>query len=308
MKFNRRAKLDASQVSDQRGRGKTGAAAAGGLGGLGIIGVIIMMFLGGGGDGGAGGLGLGGQTGGDTANAQPSEADEANIGQTCRTGADANSNDDCRLVATINSIQSFWITTFDGADLTYEVVVTNWFTDDVNTGGCGSATSAVDPFYCPADKEVYVDLGFFDDLVRRFGANRGDFAEAYILGREYGHHVQNLLGISSRVQRGESGPESDAVRLELQADCFADAWANHATTTPDESGQPYILELSQQDVRDALSAVAAVGDDRIQKNATGRVDPHSFTHGTSEQREDWFMRGFRTGDVNECDTFAASDL
>jgi predicted metalloprotease len=292
MRFNRRARLDSDQVRTRKG----GAAAVGG--GAGIIGVLVVLalqFLGGGGGDIGGALGAleGTQVGGRST----SEAIEG-----CETGADAERSQECRIVAVVNSIQDTWSTQLEG----YQPTVTNFFTGSVTTGGCGSATSAVGPFYCPADQQIYVDLGFFDELESRFGASGGDFAEAYVLAHEYGHHVQNLIGV--RAERS-SGPESDAVRQELQADCFAGVWANHATTTPDpDTGEILILELTETDIRDALSAAAAVGDDRIQEAATGDVDPHTWTHGSAEQRQGWFLTGYETGDPNRCDTFAADEL
>ena len=292
MRFNRRARLDSSEVQTRRG----GAAAVGG--GAGIIGVVVVLalqLLGGGGGDLSGALGAleGTQVGGS----------QSSSVEGCTTGADAAESQECRIVAVVNSIQDHWTTTLGDR---YEPTVTNFFTGSVTTGGCGSATSAVGPFYCPADRQVYVDLGFFDVLEERFGASGGDFAEAYVLAHEYGHHVQNLLGI-----RGErdAGAESDAVRQELQADCFAGVWANKATTTPDPTtGEILILDLTEQDIQEALDAAAAVGDDRIQESATGDVDPHTWTHGSSEQRQRWFMTGYRSGDANDCDTFAARSL
>lgn len=267
--------------------------------------LLVTQVLGGGG----GGLDLGALSSleGQTAGVE-TDAAATDLSTECRTGADANRSEDCRLVATINSIQSYWTLLFEQSGLDYQVTQTNFFTGSVNTGGCGSATAAVGPFYCPADREVYVDLSFFAELESRFGASGGDFAESYVLAHEYGHHVQTLLGISEQVQRGSSGAESDAVRLELQADCYAGLWAHHATQVPDDSGQPFILDLSDRDISDALSAASAVGDDHIQETATGRVTPENWTHGSSEQRREWFMTGFQTGDANRCDTFAASDL
>jgi predicted metalloprotease len=169
---------------------------------------------------------------------------------------------------------------------------------------CGLAQAAVGPFYCPTDNKVYVDLSFYDDLRKRFGAP-GDFAQAYVIAHEVGHHVQNLLGISDKVQsarRRMSEAEGNAlsVMLELQADCFAGLWAHHA----DQARQ--ILE--QGDVDEALNAAAAIGDDRLQRQARGYVAPDSFTHGTSAQRQRWFKRGLETGRVSSCDTFTTASL
>lgn len=291
MKFNRRARLDSSEVQ-RKGRG--GAAVGGGVGILGVVILLAIQAL-----GGEAGSGIAEVLGGLEGQQTAGEVREV---EGCETGADAAERQDCRIVAFVNSIQDHWGAALDG----YRPTVTNFFSGSVTTGGCGSATSAVGPFYCPADQQVYIDLGFFETLESRFGASGGDFAEAYVLAHEYGHHVQNLLGI-----RGDrdQGAESDAVRQELQADCFAGTWAHHATTTPDAStGEVLILELTRQDIEEALSAAAAVGDDRIQEAATGQVDPHTWTHGSAEQRQRWFLIGYDTGDPADCDTFAATDL
>ena len=159
--------------------------------------------------------------------------------------------------------------------------------------GCGSAQSATGPFYCPGDEKVYIDLGFYDELKQRFGAP-GEFAQAYVLAHEIGHHVQNILGIERRVQGNSHGADSASVHLELQADCFAGIWA-HSTQ------QRGLLEKG--DVESALGAAAAVGDDRLQKMSTGHVAPDSFTHGSSQQRMDWFNKGFQNGSIEACNTF-----
>lgn len=177
------------------------------------------------------------------------------------------------------------------------------FTDAVRSA-CGFANAAVGPFYCPADKQVYLDLGFFRDLKQRFRAP-GDFAEAYVIAHEVGHHVQNLLGVSADVrrrQRGLSKADANAlsVRLELQADCFAGVWANQADRARSV--------LEQGDIEEGLNAASAIGDDRLQRQAGGRVVPDSFTHGSSEQRVRWFRRGFETGDPAACDTFDATGI
>ena len=158
---------------------------------------------------------------------------------------------------------------------------------------CGMAQSAVGPFYCPADQNVYIDLSFYQDLRSRFGAP-GDFAEAYVIAHEVGHHVQNVLGLMDDASSRSSGPQSKAVRLELQADCFAGVWAHHAQRTR--------AILEEGDIEEALNAAAAIGDDRLQRQTQGQVVPESFTHGTSEQRARWFRAGFTGGSVPQCDT------
>ena len=219
--------------------------------------------------------------------------------------ADANTSPECAVVASIDSIQDYWGATL-GAD--YRPADTVFFSDRVQTA-CGGATSGTGPFYCPGDSLVYIDLTFFDDLQTRFGAEGGTFANAYVLAHEYGHHVQNLLGINEQVQPGEAGPTSGSVRLELQADCFAGAWADHAETVPDETGQPLIVDITDEDIDQALDTAGRIGDDFIQENlGGGRVDEESFTHGSSEQRQRWFSTGYSTGDPSRCDTFATDDL
>jgi hypothetical protein len=174
-----------------------------------------------------------------------------------------------------------------------------FFTDATQTG-CGHATSQVGPFYCPLDHNVYIDLGFFEELRTRFGASGGPFAQAYVIAHEYGHHVQNLLGTLDRARSTATGPESGAVRTELQADCYAGVWAANAVATG------FIEELTQADINDGLDAAAAVGDDRIQEASQGQVNPERWTHGSSEQRRRWFSRGYENGKPAACDTFSGS--
>ena len=179
--------------------------------------------------------------------------------------------------------------------------------------GCGSASSATGPFYCPADESMYFDTAFFETLQTDFGAEGGPLAEEYIVAHEYGHHVQHVTGYLQHSKDGTTGPTSGAVRAELQADCFAGMWAGHAASTVDpESGAPFLKPISQDQLRQAIDAASAVGDDRIQSTHTGRVDPEAFTHGTSEQRMAWFMRGYQSSqqepDIRQCDTFRASSL
>jgi uncharacterized protein len=170
---------------------------------------------------------------------------------------------------------------------------------DYTQSGCGNAESATGPFYCPSDQKVYIDLGFYDELKRRFGAP-GQFAQAYVLAHEIGHHVQNILGIERQAEQGSrQGANSSSVKLELQADCYAGVWA-HSTQ------QRGLLE--QGDIESALGAAAAVGDDRLQKMSTGHVSPDSFTHGTSQERQKWFTAGFNSGNISACNTFGTNDL
>jgi predicted metalloprotease len=295
MRFRRGARLDTSQVEDVRGsrRPGTGGLAVGG-GGIGVAALVVYLLinvLAGGG----GGLGSLGSLEGEQISTGPGSAE---LRQNCQTGEDANERQDCRIVADVNSIQAYWTGAFQQSGRQYTPATTVFFTDAVQTG-CGNATSQVGPFYCPADKHVYIDLGFFDELQSRFGAEGGPFAEAYVLAHEYGHHVQDLLGTLARAQEG-SGPEGGSVRTELQADCLAGVWANHAV----EGG--LITELTQADINSGIDAAGAVGDDRIQERTQGQVDPESWTHGSSEQRRRWFSRGYETGNAARCDTFTGS--
>ena len=291
MTFDPNAQLDPTSVTDARGSGRLGGRGGGlavGGGGLGLVIAIIYILLGG--DPGA-------LVGGGSGGAGPDiNGPNSSALAECKTGTDANNREDCQIVGYVNSIETYW----KGAVQGYEHAETVIFTDGVDTA-CGSATSATGPFYCPVDKNVYLDLGFFQELQNRFGAKDAPFARAYVLAHEYGHHVQDLLG---DLQPGgsDSGATGRSVRTELQADCYAGVWANHAQATK------FIQPLTAEQIAAADAAAKAVGDDHIQQSSGGGVDPDSFTHGTSEQRVRWFTTGYQSGNPKNCDTFNATQL
>jgi hypothetical protein len=284
MTFNPNARLDPGQITDRRGMGGRGGLAIGG-GGIGVVLFLAYILLGG--DPSSLGplLEPGAVTGpGSTA-----------IATDCKTGQDANTRDDCRILGYVNSVQRYWNNAFAAAGKQYEPVDTVLFTDATRTG-CGSADSSTGPFYCPTDQLVYLDLGFFDQLKTQFGAQGGSLSQGYVIAHEYGHHVQDLLEILGQGDSG-TGAESQSVRIELQADCFAGVWANHAADTG-------LLEApTDAQIADALDAAAAVGDDRIQQAATGHVNPDAWTHGSAAQRQKWFSAGYQKGDSQACNTF-----
>jgi len=281
-----------------------GGVGRGGLGGVILIVLLVVLaqcmgvdLTGGGGGGGVGA----GQVYSPARLSDAQEGTDRYAG--CRTGEDANNSQDCARVAIENSLTGYWRSEL-GSDFRPERAMVT-FTGSVDTA-CGSASSAVGPFYCPTDESIYLDTTFFDDVLEgQLGGPDGSFVEFYVLAHEYGHHISNILGFMGKVRSQQTGPQSDGVRLELQADCYAGLWAHHATTTEDASGEKLILDLTQDDINEAIEAAKAVGDDYIQKRGGGRVDEEAWTHGSSEQRKKWFMVGYQQGSLEACDTFAA---
>ena len=288
MTFDPGSKLDPSQVRDVRGRriGARGVSIAGG--GIALILAIAYVLL-----------------GGDPADLVPPQGVatgpvtvDADLQTKCATGSDANAKADCRIVGYVNSVQAYWQGEFQHSGLTYRRADTVIFSDLVNTG-CGTASTQVGPFYCPPDTTIYLDLGFFDELQTRFGATGGSLAQGYVVAHEYGHHVQDLLGDLS-VAAGQEGPEGRSVRTELQADCYSGVWASHAAETG------FLEPVTEAQIADALNAASSVGDDRIQAQVQGGVNPETWTHGSSAQRQKWFLQGFKTGSPDDSDTFGGT--
>jgi predicted metalloprotease len=292
MRIRPGARLDPSQVEDRRRVG--GGPIALGGGGLGLVAIVVYVLF----------AVLGGGS-----NTVFSDLEGLTTGQAtgtsatttldCGTGADPNTRQDCRVLADVNSVQKYWSDWFTSHGRRYDAAPTVFFSGETPTG-CGTATTDVGPFYCPVDKKVYIDLDFYGELHDRFGARGGPFAEAYVIAHEYGHHAQDLLG--DLQAGGSAGAQGRSVRTELQADCYAGVWARRAVATG------YIVDLTNQDVADGLDAAAAVGDDRIQAETQGQVNPETWTHGSSAQRQAWFTRGFQRGEPTGCDTFSGSVL
>jgi hypothetical protein len=285
-------KVSSPDVIDARGGGGgTGLRVGGGLGVTGILIFALIQLL------------SGGSAGFDINNAFPPDASayDSRPGQGIPASQDPDKDLKDFSTYVFTDVQRSWEKTMSASGKGYDHAKLVLYTGGVSTG-CGSASSAVGPFYCPADQRVYLDLSFYKDMKSRLGAS-GDFAWAYVIAHEMGHHVQQQTGTSERVQGLERDNPDDrnalSVRLELQADCYAGVWAHTAF----EGG-----ELEQGDLDEAINASQAVGDDRLQRQATGRIDPDSFTHGTSAQRSRWFQTGYKSGDPSSCDTFAADSV
>jgi len=301
-----------SQVSDRRGAGGLGGfgrlgrlgggggipipmgkGGLSGLSGLIVLGIIVLFVVFGGGGGGGGLPGLGGGGG--------------NPGDGSASSLDPNDEVAQFVNAVTVDLQAFWDDEFREAGRDYTETTLVLFTDGTSTA-CGTASSATGPFYCSLDDHVYLDPSFFEELRSRFGAP-GDFAQAYVIAHEFGHYVQDELGTMAMVDR-ERAANPDAanelsIRLELQADCLAGMWAHDVAANPDDAN---VQSITAEDIEEALAAAASVGDDRIQATTTGRIDPESWNHGSSEMRMRWFRTGYELGTIESCDTFAAVSL
>lgn len=302
MRFNPKADISGGRVTDVRGGG---GARAGGMGNIPIGGItgggigttiiviiifVIVQFAGGGASGGGG----------------PVETTDRY--EQCQTGADANESVDCARRAVAVSLENYW-----AQELPQQTGIqfrpTEIFTfSGATTTGCGAASADVGPFYCPTDERIYLDTTFFDDVLEgQLGGQGGDFVEPYVIGHEYGHHIQNLMGTMGKV-RTQQGPTSDSVRLELQADCYAGMWTRGATGTTDSKGIKIFAAIDQGDIDEALDAAKTVGDDRIQQAGGGDVNKEQWTHGSSAERMRWFTTGYNATSIEDCDTFSASSL
>jgi predicted metalloprotease len=299
VRFNPKADISGGRVTDVRGGGggggmgnlPIGSITGGGIGTTIIVIIIfvIVQFAGGGGGGGG-----------------PAETTDRY--DRCLSGADANQSADCARKAVAASLENYWaqeLPAQTGTQFRPTQIVT--FSGGTSTG-CGNASKDVGPFYCPTDEQIYLDTTFFEEVLEgQLGGRGGDFVEPYVIGHEYGHHIQNLMGTMGRV-RTQQGPTSDSVRLELQADCYAGMWTRGATGSTDAEGIKIFASIDEADIQEALDAAKTVGDDRIQKQGGGDVNPEQWTHGSSEERARWFTTGLNASSIEECDTFAASSL
>ena len=302
MRFNPRAKIDQSQIETRSGGGRGGGlsglpipSGGGGRVGLGTIVVIIIVVV----VQQLASNGSGGSSGG--------SGDQAAT-NTCQTGADANKSEACAVDLFTNSVQDFWSRAYPAqTGKAYDEIKTVRFQGSTSSA-CGQASEDMGPFYCPNDKQVYLDTDFFDDMLTgQLGAKGGPFSIGYVIAHEYGHHIEDQLGLLGKM-RTQSGPKSDSVRIELMADCLGGVWAKGAQETKDADGQAIISDLNDDDIARAIDAAQAVGDDRIQKRSSGKVDTDSFTHGSAAQRERWFKTGLQGGTIKGCDTFGTDNL
>jgi predicted metalloprotease len=291
MTFNDDSQLQGGKV---KRRGRTTAVAGGGVGVVAIIVFLISQFT---------NVDLSGVTGGDGGLTQiQGGGTTAEPVTECRTGRDANASVDCRMEGAAESLDAYWTTESRQLGIAYTTPEFYLFDGSTDTA-CGTASASTGPFYCPPDRAIYLDTAFYDDLQAKYGSSGGPLAQMYVVAHEWGHHVQQLQGTFADTDRSGTGASSGSVRVELQADCYAGAWVGDAATTKSANGETFFEPFTRAQISDALSAASAVGDDSIQERSSDRVDPDSFTHGSSEQRQHWFERGYEQGAVT-CDTLS----
>jgi len=293
MTFNDDSQLSGGKV--QR-RGRTAAIAGGG--GVGVVAIVVFLVaqftgvdLTGLVDGGSGGVTQIQQRG---ATVDPAAE--------CRTGRDANLKVECRMEGAAESLDDYWRSEAGTLGIGYTTPAFALFDGSTDTS-CGQASASTGPFYCPPDRTIFLDTAFYDDLQSRYGSSGGPLAQMYVVAHEWGHHVQQLQGTFADTDRSGTGAASGSVRVELQADCYAGSWVGDAANTKDADGETFFEPITRSQIDDALSAASAVGDDSIQERSSGHVDPDTFTHGTSEQRQRWFLRGYQQG-ATGCDTLS----
>jgi uncharacterized protein len=304
MSFNDNVRLDTSRIrtgGGGGGRGPGGMVIGGGIGGLLLT--LVLLFLG------INPSDVPIDTGGSSTGQVDTAGDASSeLIANCETGADANADIWCRMVGAENSLQAFWSSELPRYGREWREPTLVLFRGQTQSA-CGTASNQVGPFYCPLDQSIYIDADFFTILEESFGAEGGPLAQMYVVAHEFGHALQDQLGLLGRAQQDPQGAESGAVRIELMADCLAGVWAQHAAETPAPGGDvPFLEPLTEAQIQDALSAAAAVGDDNIQERTQGRVMPENWTHGSSEARQRWFLQGYQTGDLNSCDTFAVESV
>jgi predicted metalloprotease len=294
------SRVDVSGVDDRRGGGGLGGGGLAIGGGTGLVGIVIFILfqvLGGGGS-----TGSFPQLGGGSANSTGQQESSEELEARCNSDKEAlKKYTDCRLIKVYDIADNTWSDEFNRRGISYRPPTLAFFTSAVNTA-CGDATAEVGPFYCPGDEEIYLDLDFLEQLQTQLGAN-GDFAQAYIVAHEFGHHLQTVLGTEREVRAAQQRNPDDAnkfsVAMELQADCYAGVWS----TLADQQSSG--INLTAENIAEAQRAASAVGDDRIQKQAQGRVDQESWTHGSAADRKKWFTIGASGGNMDQCDTFGS---
>ncbi|WP_022867732.1 KPN_02809 family neutral zinc metallopeptidase [Schaalia vaccimaxillae] len=298
MSFNEGVRSDTSRVRTSSGR------KAAGIGGGSVL-LVVAVFL----IGQFTGVDLTPILGGVSSSQQVESVPGIDLSD-CGTAEAANSRTECRMVMTADSLDAVWKNQLaeQNTSVTYKMPSFQIFQDAVSTG-CGNATSYSGPFYCPADSSVYLDLGFFEQLETQFGAVNAPLAQEYVVAHEWGHHIQNLQGILSTYNTRETGEQGAGVRSELQADCYAGVWMHWASRTKDpDSGVTFLQEPTESQIADALAAAEAIGDDRIQEKYQGSSNSETWTHGSSEQRQTWLLKGLKSGSIQTCDTWSAQTV